>query len=266
MGVFGNRIRVWTEHDLDSRFVEVMGKRLTSNPRGYGYWSWKPQIVLQILRKMEEGDVVLYADAGCHLNPRGKNRLLEYFRLAQEHGIVAFQARSLNEKRKDDLSQHFLTEGAWCKGDLLDYFGVRNNDAVTKTGQLGGTAFLVRKTPETVAFFKRFLSVFEEHFELCDDSPSHSPNLPSFAENRHDQAVFSLLGKQQGVFCLSCGEYALVNDFAPPAERHEVKHWPRRWRDLVDYPIWTKHDKGGLRSLVPQWIKDVVHKLSEGRV
>lgn len=266
MGVFDDRLRVWTERDLDAGFRERMGARLDGNPRGYGYWSWKPQIVLQALREMPEGDVLLYVDAGCHLNPRGRKRLLEYFRLAQEHGIVVFQSRSRDEARKGDASQHFLTDGAWCKGDLLDFFGVRGDASVTATGQLGGTAFLVCKTAETLAFFTRFLSVFEGHFELCDDSPSRLPNLPGFVENRHDQSVFSLLGKEKGVFSLSCGEYARINGFAPRAERRDVRHWPRRWSDLADCPIWARHDKGGIRSLVPEWAKNAAHRMTGGRI
>ena len=132
MGVFEDRIRVWTENDLDEDFRVKMKDRLISGSRGYGYWCWKPQIVLQLLREMKDGDVLLYADAGCHLNPKGLTRLMDYFNLAREHGIVAFQARSMDGSRKDDLTQHFLPDGEWCKGDLLDNFGVRDNAAVVK--------------------------------------------------------------------------------------------------------------------------------------
>ena len=140
MGVFGNRIRVWTEMDLDSDFLEAMKDHLTDGSRGYGYWCWKPQIVLQLLREMNERDVLLYADAGCHLNPRGIERLKDYYDLAMEHGVVAFQARLLSEP-----GRHLLLDGEWCKGDLLDYFGLRDDRSITQTGQFGGTTFLVRK-------------------------------------------------------------------------------------------------------------------------
>ena len=253
MGVFGNRIRVWNENDLDGEFRDKMKDHLIPGSRGYGYWCWKPQIVLQLLREMKDGDVLLYADAGCHLNPKGVSRLWEYFNLALEHGIVAFQSRSLDEARRNDLSQHFFTDGEWSKGDLLDHFGVRDDEKITRTGQLGGTVFLVRKDNCAICFFEKFRDVFEAHFELCDDSPSQSSNLSDFRENRHDQSVFSILGKMQGIFSRSSLEYDPMNGGDD-------------WSCMLNYPIWAKHDKGGVRSLFPNWFKRVVHNVSGGLI
>lgn len=248
MDVFGDRIRVWTEFDLDADYRERMKEHLVPGSRGFGYWCWKPQIVLQVMREMREGDVVLYADIGCHLNPRGIKRLGEYHRMAKRHGIVAFQART-----KDDPPRHFLVDGDWSKGDLLDFFGVRGNKDVTGTGQLGGGVFLVCKSRSTEDFFGKFAEIFAGHFELCDDSPSKAPNLPGFVENRHDQSVFSLLGKAHGVFSLSAHEY---DPMTPGGD----------WSCMAEYPVWSKHDKGGLRSLFPNSLKRVVHSLSGGRI
>ena len=253
MGVFGDRIRIWTEEDLDADFRERMKMHLVSGTRGYGYWCWKPQVVLQLLREMNDGDVLLYVDAGCHLNPKGIKRLEEYFELAKEYGIVAFQSRSMDYSRKDDLSHHILPDGEWCKGDLLDYFGVRENESVIKSGQLGGGIFLVCKNVKSIMIFEEFRQIFYDHFALCDDSQSVSKNLPGFIENRHDQSVFSLIGKKYGFFSISSGEYC-------PLEPNGD------WKNLKEYPIWAKHDKGGLRSLCPNWIKRIVHRVSGGKI
>jgi len=248
MGVFGDRIRVWTENELDGGFREKMKEHLVPGSRGYGYWCWKPQVVLQLFSEMKDGDVLLYADAGCHLNPKGKKRLNEYFAMAKEHGIVAFQARTL-----DNPPRHFLLDGDWCKGDLLDFFDVRKDEVVTQTGQLGGTSFIVSKNKLTTRFFEEFRQVFYDHFPLCDDSASNSPNLCGFVENRHDQSVFSLLGKKNAVFSISACEY-------DPMERDGG------WKRMADFPIWSKHDKGGVRSLFPSWFKRVVHYVTGGKV
>ena len=248
MGVFGDRIRVWNENDLDGEFLDKMKDRLILGSRGYGYWCWKPQIVLQLLREMKDGDVLLYADAGCHLNPNGRKRLSEYFGLAKEYGIVAFQARTM-----ENPPRHFLLDGEWCKGDLLDYFGVRNDVAVIHSGQFGGGIFLVQKEETTKRFFEEFRHVFYDNFALCDDSPSHTPNLSGFVENRHDQAVFSLLGKKRRIFSLSAMEYDPLNGGDD-------------WSSMLNYPIWAKHDKGGIRSLFPNWFKRIIHYITRGRI
>jgi hypothetical protein len=249
MGFFGDRIRIWTEADLDSDFREKMKSHLVHGSRGYGYWCWKPQIVLQLLREMDEGDILLYVDAGCHLNPGGIKRLKEYFELAEKYGIVAFQSRQIDDALRNDFSTHFLPDGEWCKGDILDYFGVRNDSTIVNSGQMGGGIFLVKKSAAAVRFFEEFRQVYFDRYELCDDSPSISPNLPGFIENRHDQSIFSLLVKRNGVYTLSSKEYDPMNGGDD-------------WSPMERYPIWAKHDKGGIRSLFPNWFKRIVHKLT----
>ena len=246
MCVFGNRIRIWTEADLDADFRSKMKDRLVPGSRGYGYWCWKPQVVLQLLREMKNGDVLLYADAGCHLNPKGVKRLLEYRELAKQHGIVAFQARTQNAP-----PVHFLLERMFTKGDLLDYFGVRDNQEVTESGQLGGTVSLFRKDPDSIGLVKKWRQTFFDDFCLCDDSPSKSANLPGYRENRHDQSVFSILGKKTGVFSLSSLEYDPMNG-------------GDNWKGMSGFPIWARHDKGGIRSLFPNWFKRIVHVTTGG--
>lgn len=46
--------------------------------RGYGYWLWKPYIVKKQLEKMNDNDILIYADSGCELNVNGLPRLVEY--------------------------------------------------------------------------------------------------------------------------------------------------------------------------------------------
>lgn len=55
-----------------------MGKYLTPSCRGFGYWSWKPWSIHHVLQDMQEGDRLLYLDAGCHININGAKRFREY--------------------------------------------------------------------------------------------------------------------------------------------------------------------------------------------
>ena len=261
MGVFGDRIHVWTEKDLSPAFRTRFAEHLVPGSRGYGYWCWKPQVILQMFDLMQEGDVLFYVDAGCHLNARGRKRLLEYAELAREWGIVSFQARSMIDSEKNNPVHHFLLEAHWSKGDLLDYFHVRDRKDVLRTGQIAGTTFFVQKDTRTQDLFRRFLAVFEEHFQLADDTPSESPNLPGFVENRHDQSIFGILLKLDGYPTLSCGEYCPIRDYAPEVLRGDSAWGPATWRDLRDYPIWAKHDKGGFRSYIPGWAKNLIRKV-----
>lgn len=74
---FFDEITLFTEHDLSAEFTSRMGRYLTPSCRGFGYWSWKPWVIHHVLQEMEEGDRLLYLDAGCHINANGTERFRE---------------------------------------------------------------------------------------------------------------------------------------------------------------------------------------------
>ena len=67
---------------------------------------------------------------------------------------------------------------------------------------------------------------------LIDDSPSIEKNSKEFIEHRHDQSVFSILCKINGIFCLSASEIEWAED-----------EKGRYWKHLDTYPILAKRDK-----------------------
>lgn len=260
MGVFGDRIRIFDENGLDEDFVEKMKSRLIPGSRGFGYWCWKPQVILQVMREMPEGDVLLYADIGCHLNPKGLSRLEEYRQLAIEHGIVAFQARALGEQARQDLSQHFLPERQWTKMDTLRYFDVADDSWILNSGQVGATVVIMCRQKSSIELLELWRQCYYDHFELIDDSPSLLPNAPDFIENRHDQSILSVLCKKYSAFLISSGEYAHIRCYMPNGG--DKRLWPEYWRELKRYPIHAKRDLGKYTKLVecPDWLKPILGK------
>lgn len=256
MGFASDRILTLTENDLDPRFREKMKDRLVKGSRGYGYWCWRPQVVLQALEKMSDGEIMLYADAGCHLNPKGLPRLREYLKMADESGVVAFQGRSFLGTDKYDPLHHYNPVSMWTKGDVLDYFGVRGNEEITRSGQYSGGVFLVKKCAKTLEFYRRYRMIAEEHFEFFDDSPSASANLPDFREHRHDQAVFTLLCKEFDVRTLSCCEYGVYAQHAPERYRGDRNWSCQSFDEMMRYPVHARRDTSfGIRAYVPQCVK-----------
>lgn len=234
---FYDQLYLYTEHDLSPEFYDRFRKHLEVGSRGYGYWCWKPQILLQILDTLDEGDVIQYTDAGCHLNKKGIDRLAEYFNLAHkaENGILAFQAGKPGSELECDQRQFPLfLDGEWIKGDLLDYFGVRGEKEVVTTPTIGAGIIFIRRCPQSLQLIKEWLAVIEADFHFIDDQPSRSPNLPVFREHRHDQAIFSLLCKKYGVTKLSCFEYWYPS---------KTNHLKPDWSALDKFPIHAKRDK-----------------------
>jgi hypothetical protein len=256
---FYDQLYFYTEHDLSPDFYERFKEHLQIGSRGYGYWCWKPQILLQLLDKMNEGDVIQYTDAGCHLNKNGIDRLVDYFELAQnaENGIVAFQAGAPGPRLQCDQRDFpkWLDE-EWTKGDLLDYFGVRNNQDVLNTPTICATTIFIKKCPQALKLINEWLKVIETNYHFIDNTPSISPNALSFREHRHDQAIFSLICKKYGVTKLSYFELWY------PSKGKTIKP---DWKVLDRYPIHAKRDKdmGFIKNLSLRVVRRVRLMINE---
>lgn len=207
---FFDQIYSWDESDLSQEFLDHFSQLLSANVRGFGFWSWKPQIILQALELCNEGDIILYSDVGFTINPKGILRLQDYFERANSAptGIVAFQGRRPEYPMIDDGRElPTWPDKHWTKGDLFDYFSVRDQRYITDTPTIQAGLLLVRKCPESIAFISSWLAVFLEDIHLVDDSPSFSQNLSGFREHRHDQSVFSILGKIHSIDTYSSNEF-----------------------------------------------------------
>ena len=55
-------------------------KNVLSENKGGGYWIWKHEIINNLLDEINDGDIVLYCDAGSSINnlPKAKLRFKEY--------------------------------------------------------------------------------------------------------------------------------------------------------------------------------------------
>ena len=81
-------IEFWNKH---SDFIKKYN-------RGYGYWIWKPYINLKLMEKIDNDDIIVYADSGCTFNVEGKNRLLEYIELVKKNDILSFELTHSEKK------------------------------------------------------------------------------------------------------------------------------------------------------------------------
>ena len=195
------KICIYTEKNLPrqarKRAKEIIS--VTGTRRGYGYWSWKPAIVKSVMKKMKDGDVLLYSDAGTHLNARGKDKLFEYIERARLHDIWVIQLDNV----LNDLNYTKRDTAELFKADLP-------NGNVLKDGQIQATFFILVKSAYTTSLIKKWDELMElKNVHYFDDSPSVLVNDSSFVENRHDQSLFSLLLKSNHYYAeTECRCYA----------------------------------------------------------
>ena len=80
----------------------------------------------------------------------------------------------------------------------MDVLHRLNAEHLLHTRQINATVILVRK-------YDASLKILQEWYDLCcnyiniDDTPSTLPNHPEFDDHRHDQSIFSIVCKLNGV-------------------------------------------------------------------
>jgi hypothetical protein len=180
-------VAVFNLADLDSGFREMHLQFMRNNPKGLGYYIWKPQVILQALETASRDDVVVYVDAGCEFNLHARDRFREYIELTRD-----------SEYKMLSFSQIFV-EAHYTKMDLAYRLGLTERDSHLKTSQLlGGIVFLQRSASNLNLVRECIQICSEDRYRFLDDSPSSRPNHSRFKGHRHDQSVFSLLRKMRG--------------------------------------------------------------------
>lgn len=210
-------IETLSEKDFDRSYIRKYGKYF--HMRGFGYWIWKSYIVKRRLSEINDGDVLLYADAGCTLNQLGAKRFREYICKLKDNdfGMLVFEQQGLIERQ-------------WTKGDLLKF--TKNRGA---TAQFWAGAFMLRKTPTTIQFVDEYYDLCHNHFNLITDSPSVTPNAIDFIENRHDQSAFSCLAKRYSPVVVSADETFTKGDYS--VELSDSPIWATRLREYTWYGL-----------------------------
>jgi len=177
-----NYIHTYNEFDLMEmpEFWEKHKKFILSNKRGYGYWLWKSFLTLKTLNEMNEGDILIYADAGCEILINNRNQFNNSISLLNndKSGFISFEMRTNIEK-------------VWTKSDLFDYL---NCFDLKDTPQLHATYFVVKKCENSMNIVEKWYEI-SSIYSLLDDTPSNVANDISFIEHRHDQSILSLLRK-----------------------------------------------------------------------
>lgn len=179
---------VYGPHSYSERYRQL-NSYVLSKPRGAGYWIWKPWIIRQAFDIMDEGDVVLYCDAGLtitgDLTPlfdtalKSKDQKL-LFKLPA-HGTPAHLAKQWTKRdcfvlTKCDEEKYWnadMTNGAvslWVKND-------KNIEFLKEWGR-----------------FMRDPRIVTDEINMCG-----LPNFIEFKDHRHDQSVLTLMAVRDGI-------------------------------------------------------------------
>ena len=183
--------------DIDSRFVE-RNKNIFNYERGAGYWLWKPYIILKTLEIMEDGDFLIYSDAGSAFVNK-----------------ISYLINTCNRDKRDVMCFCIdQQERKWDKRDAIVLMNA-DNEEILNSNQICATYILVKKTVNSVNLIKEYLN-YAQDVRIITDEPNVMgyENYPEFKENRHDQTIWSLLCKTRGILPYrDPSEYGMSDEF-----------------------------------------------------
>ena len=179
---FFDEIHLFSELDIDLEFYEKVYAPVKTN-RGGGYWIWKPYVVKKVMDQINDGDILIYCDAGFTINKDGRERFDEYIDLVSgsETGSLDFRL--------------FWKEYQYTKQEVFQYFRVP--EEIITSNQLHSSVLLLKKCEHTVMLVNEWYDIALNHSFLFTDERI-LPQFQQFIDHRHDQSIFSILRKIHG--------------------------------------------------------------------
>jgi hypothetical protein len=172
------QVIIFHKKDINSYFKNKY-ENLLNLERGGGYWLWKPYIINETLKQMQEGDILFYIDSKYYfLEPFDK-----LFSNKMKQDIIVW-------KNKPNESYYPLKQ--WCKMDVIQKYNLNHAAFIDNYEICWAGAIVFRKTNIISCLIHRWLELCCNEMNLTD-SPSIIQNSPHFIEHRHDQSLLSVV-------------------------------------------------------------------------
>lgn len=179
--------KIYGPGDIDRDFYDS-NIEIFKQPRGYGYWLWKPYFIDRELKEMKDGDYLVYSDAGVEL-------------INNINHII--------DRMQDDvwLFGNKWQHAEWCKGDALEQIcplklkwsmWFDGNNTQIRYKQCQASVIFIRCSKSAKYLVSEWLKYCQVP-SLIDDSESKESNYPTFSEHRHDQALLTCVAIRNNI-------------------------------------------------------------------
>jgi hypothetical protein len=168
-----NEVKVYGPKDIDAKFYKA-NKAILDQPRGYGYWLWKPYFISRELEALADDDYLIYCDAGVEII-NNVNHIID--RMTGDVWLFGNKWQHVH----------------WCKGDVMKAINCWDSGS-----QVQASVIVIRNTRTAKEFVNEWLTWCTVS-GMINDSPSSVPNHPEFQEHRHDQAILTTLAYREKI-------------------------------------------------------------------
>jgi hypothetical protein len=196
-----------------------------NNKRGYGYWIWKPYILERKLEEIDDGDYLIFMDAGGTVLNKDFDR---YEKILQEKDIITFA----------------LHEFALCKFikmRTIKEFNLTANSKILDFPIVESGCIILKKTQFTTGFIKQWKTLcLKDNYSLVTDELFNEPQHEKFIEHRHDQSILSVLCRlNENKVHVAHGEWELYENgpfFSSRITDHGLRKYAKRFKPSLYTP------------------------------
>lgn len=170
----------WTREMLQETDFYKKNKKVLDHSRGAGYWLWKPYIIYESLKKIKNGDFLIYCDSGAEIISDVKP-LIDLCK--KQKGVLLFNAINKNK--------------IYTKRDCFIKMNCDNKKYWEHSQFMGGYQ-IYQKDNFSIGFVGDVLGDCQIR-GIIEDSVSVNPNLDGFKEHRHDQSILTNIAIKHGI-------------------------------------------------------------------
>ena len=161
--------------DIDKNFIKD-NIEIYSCYRGFGYWIWKPYIILDFLSKCDDDMIVVYCDSGDTIHED------TIFKMKKELESKDFMFIESNHKNYTFTKRDCFV--------LMDC----DNEKYWNHNQIYASTSFWKKTNKSLEFLEEWQS-YCKNYNVVSDAPNicGKENLEGFIDHRHDQSILTNL-------------------------------------------------------------------------
>lgn len=174
----------YNKTDIDDQFL-LENSFILSQPRGAGYWAWKPYVIKKALSQIDEGDVLMYSDSGITFINSADEAI--GLMTETEQQMLLFELEDIHPNKR------------WTKRDCFVIMGL-DHEPYLSLNQILASYIVMRKNDFAISFIDEWLKYAKDYRVITDTANECGlSNYPEFVDHRHDQSILSLLGRKHKV-------------------------------------------------------------------
>ena len=173
------KVIIFKKSNIDNNFVEA-NKSILDCQRGGGYWLWKPYIINEVLKTVNQNDIIFYLDSKYQFIKKFTKLYSDFMK---NNDIMVW-------KNKPNEGGYYMKN--WCKMDVITKYGMYNKVFNENAEDCWAGAIIVKKNENSSRIIQEWLDMCCNYHDISD-SPSENINSSMFEEHRHDQSMLSIV-------------------------------------------------------------------------